>query len=287
VSALETTGSVDALRRRVSDWRRSGQTVALVPTMGNLHRGHGSLIDVAREHADRVVCSIYVNPTQFGPNEDYDRYPRTPDADLDALTRWDADLVYAPSNEVVYPFGQEESTWVEVPRLGDDLCGASRPGHFRGVTSVVCRFLNMARPDCAVFGEKDYQQLVIIRRMVADLSMPVDIVAAPTCRDEDGLALSSRNQYLSPDERTRAPLLYRQLQAVRDAIAAGAGDYAAVERRAAAELEEAGFRPDYVAVRDAETLSTPGQRSGPLVVLAAAWLGRARLIDNVRVESPT
>jgi len=279
---VEAVQFVHELRQRVSGWRRGGQTVALVPTMGNLHEGHLSLVDVARERCDRVVCSIYVNPTQFGPNEDYGRYPRTPEADQEALAERDVDLVFLPGDDVVYPSSEEPSTWVEVPGLSDILCGAVRPGHFRGVTSVVCRLLNMAQPDCAVFGEKDYQQLVIIRRMVSDLSMPVDIAGVGICREDDGLAMSSRNQYLSLEERSRAPLLYRELCALRDAIGSGNRDFAALERRASAALDDAGFRTDYVAVRDAETLRAPGDGEDSLIVLGAAWLGGARLIDNVR-----
>jgi len=252
--------------------------------MGNLHRGHLSLVDVARQRCDHTVCTIYVNPTQFGPDEDYDRYPRTLEADLQALGERDVALVFCPGSDVVYPDGEERSTWVEVPGLSDTLCGAARPKHFRGVTSVVCRLLNMVQPHCAVFGEKDYQQLVIIRRMVTDLSMPVEIVGGATQREDDGLAISSRNQYLSEQERSRAGLLYTQLCAVRDAIGTGERDYPVLEKRATAALDDAGFRTDYVAVRATETLRTPGEDADEVVVLGAAWLGRARLIDNVRAS---
>jgi pantoate--beta-alanine ligase len=279
---METVSSIHALRQQVSAWRRDRQTIALVPTMGNLHRGHLSLVDVAGARCDRVVCSIYVNPTQFGPDEDYDQYPRSLEADQQALGERDVALVFCPSNDTVYSYGEERSTWVEVPGLSDTLCGMARPGHFRGVTSVVCRLLNMVQPHYAVFGEKDYQQLVIIRRMVSDLSIPVEIVGGATQREEDGLAISSRNQYLSQEERSRAGLLYTQLCAVLDAISSGERDYSALEKRAFAELDDAGFRTDYVAVRATETLRTPGEDTDELVVLGAAWLGHARLIDNVR-----
>ena len=281
---METIRSVHALRQRVADWRSTGQTVALVPTMGNLHRGHLSLVDVARARCDRVVCTIYVNPTQFGPDEDYARYPRTLAADQQALGEREVALVFCPTGDIVYPFGEQGATWVEVPGLSDTLCGAARPGHFSGVSSVVCRLLNMVQPHCAIFGEKDYQQLIIIRRMVTDLSMPVEIIGAATQRADDGLALSSRNQYLSDEERARASTLYAELGAVREAIGSGERDYAALEKRAVTHLEAAGFRPDYVSVRDAETLESPGEGNQNLVVLGAAWLGRARLIDNVRVS---
>ena len=274
--------SLNALRERVSAWRRDGQAVALVPTMGNLHRGHLGLIDIARSHCDRVVCSIYVNPTQFGPGEDYDQYPRTLEADQEALDRHDVELLFLPSDDFVYPYGEEQATWVEVPGLSDTLCGAARPGHFRGVASVVCRLLNMVQPDCAVFGEKDYQQLVIIRRMVTDLSIPVEIVGGPTGRESDGLAMSSRNRYLSEEERSRAGLLFRELCSVRNAIGADEHDFGELERYAATALDDAGFRTDYVAVRDADTLQPPGEDADSLIVLGAARLGRARLIDNVR-----
>ncbi len=280
---METVRSIHALQERVSHWRRHGQTVALVPTMGNLHRGHLSLVDVARARCDRTVCSIYVNPTQFGPDEDYDQYPRTLEADQAALGKRDVALVFHPDSDIVYPFGEELSTWVEVPGLSDTLCGSARPGHFRGVASIVCRLLNMVQPHCAVFGEKDYQQLVIIRRMVTDLSIPVEIIGGPTQREDDGLAMSSRNRYLSEEERSRAGLLYTQLSAVRDTIDSGERDYRALEKRATAALDGAGFRTDYVAVRDAGTLRPPGEDADDLVVLGAAWLGRARLIDNVRM----
>lgn len=284
-ASLETVSSIEAMRQRVSDWRRAGQSVALVPTMGNLHRGHLSLVEIAQRRCDVTVSSIYVNPTQFGPDEDYDRYPRTLEADLEALAEYDVPLVFHPDTDTVYPHGQDRSTWVEVPGLSDTLCGRVRPGHFRGVASVVCRLFNMVQPDCAVFGEKDYQQLVIIQRMVTDLSIPVKIIAGPTQREDDGLAVSSRNQYLSARERSRAALLYRELCAVCDAIDSGERDYVALEENASANLDRGGFRTDYVAVRTAATLDTPGEEADDLVVLGAAWLGRARLIDNVRARA--
>jgi pantoate--beta-alanine ligase len=279
---MELTTSVSALRLHVGEWRREGLRIALVPTMGNLHEGHISLVRRARELADRVVVSVFVNPLQFGPDEDLDHYPRTLDADCDSLRREGADSVFAPPVKAVYPQGIEASTVIEPPpALAGILCGLARPGHFRGVATVVAKLLHMVEPDLALFGEKDYQQLLVIRRMTADLLMPVEILGVETVREADGLALSSRNQYLSEDERQRAPVLYRSLKSMTDALAAGESDIPALEAKALRSLEQAGFRPDYVSVRDARSLGPPGK--GPLRVLAAAWLGQARLIDNLSV----
>lgn len=261
--------------------RRAGASVAFVPTMGNLHAGHAALVDRARETADFVIVSVFVNPTQFTPGEDYERYPRTLEPDLELAGAHEADAVFAPTPAEIYPGGTEGATTVEVPGLSDILCGASRPGHFRGVESVVARLFNLVEPEYAMFGEKDYQQLLVIRRMTAELLFPIEIVGVPTVREDDGLALSSRNQYLAPEERKRAAALYGALAAAAKALAAGA-EPAAVEAEGAAALVAAGFRTDYFAVRDAAMLGPPaaGRR---LVVLAAAWLGDTRLIDNIQV----
>ena len=272
------------LREQLADWRQSGEHIALVPTMGSLHDGHLALVEAAREHAERVVATVFVNPTQFGEGEDFEEYPRSLELDKRKLKRAKADLLFAPDTETVYPFGAEFGTRVSVPVLADQLCGAARPGHFDGVTSVVTRLFNIVLPDVAVFGQKDYQQLLIIRRMVADLSLPIEIVAAPTVREDDGLAMSSRNQYLNDDERVKAPQLYAVLQDVAHALETGSQDYAALEEQAMQSLRQAGFEPEYVSIRRAESLETPDRDTDELVVLAAAKLGGARLIDNVLVH---
>lgn len=252
--------------------------------MGNLHAGHLQLVERARGSARRVVVSIYVNPMQFGENEDLAGYPRTLEQDRAALEGRGVDLLFTPADGEVYPLGHWASTRVEVPGLSDILCGAHRPGHFIGVATVVCKLFNMVRPDVAVFGEKDYQQLLVIRRMTADLCLALDIVSVATVREADGLAMSSRNAYLSVQERRRVPLLYRVLCQARERIRGGERDYGAVEADARRALREAEFHPDYVSVRRAADLEVPGAEDRHLVVLAAAALGKARLIDNILVE---
>jgi pantoate--beta-alanine ligase len=283
---VKTVRTVRELRDTLGRWRNAGERIALVPTMGNLHDGHMSLVELAREHGERVAVSVFVNPTQFEPGADFDAYPRTPEQDERQLAAAGVDLLFAPAVDVMYPFGIENATRVRVPGLSDELCGAFRPGHFEGVTSVVLRLFTLVQPDVAVFGEKDYQQQVLIRRMVDDLHLTVKIVTAPTLREPDGLAYSSRNQYLTPDERRIAPGLHDVLAGVARELASGARDFAALEGRAMADLASKGFRPDYVAVRRAADLAVPGPGEGELVVLAAAWLGKARLIDNLRVRLP-
>jgi pantoate--beta-alanine ligase len=270
------------LRDLLSERRREGERIAFVPTMGNLHAGHGSLVSRARELADRVIVSVFVNPLQFGPNEDYVAYPRTPDEDRALLTSLHVDVLFTPGVEDMYPRGQESTARVHVPDLEDILCGAFRPGHFMGVATVVTKLLNLVQPDVALFGEKDYQQLMIIRRAAADLCMPMEIVGVPTTREADGLAMSSRNRYLTPEQRKLAPTIFAELERARRALESGDTDCAAIEAAGAAALERAGFKPDYFAVRDAATLGAPGEATSELVVLTAARIGRARLIDNVR-----
>lgn len=262
--------------------QRAGAGVALVPTMGNLHAGHAALIEAARVHADRVLVSVFVNPTQFAPDEDYAGYPRTPESDLELAAAAGADAVFAPAPEEIYPHGTEAAVAVEVPALAGVLEGVSRPGHFRGVASVLARLFHLAAPACTVFGEKDYQQLLVIRRMVRELFFPIEIISVPTVREADGLALSSRNRYLTAGERRRAPRLYRALTAAAETLREGA-PAAEVERAGVAELNAAGFRNDYFSVRDAATLGAPAADRAR-TVLAAAWLGKARLIDNMRVD---
>jgi pantoate--beta-alanine ligase len=278
---MQTVQDVPALRAAIRGWRTQGQTVGFVPTMGNLHAGHQSLIRLARARTEKVVASVFVNPTQFGPNEDYDRYPRTLVQDQAALAEQDCDLLFAPDVATMYPFGPEHSVSVRVPRITDTLEGAHRPGHFDGMATVVCKLFNLVQPDVAVFGQKDFQQLKVVERMVRDLGLPVKVVAAPILRADDGLALSSRNQYLSAEERARAPLIHGTLQKMRELLAQG-HPWQAIEQTAAARLARAGFVPDYVAIRRAEDLAEPaeGEHAG-LVALVAARLGNTRLIDNL------
>ncbi|NVZ09582.1 pantoate--beta-alanine ligase [Allochromatium humboldtianum] len=271
---------VAELRAQVRAWRAAGERIAFVPTMGNLHAGHLSLVREGRARADRVVASIFVNPLQFGPGEDLDAYPRTLEADRRQLGETGCDLLFTPSVREIYPRGQDTHTRVEVPGISDILCGASRPGHFVGVATVVCKLLNMVQPDVALFGEKDFQQLLVIRRLVEDLALPVEVVGVPTARESDGLAMSSRNGYLTPEERVLAPALYRVLNATAKAVRAGEP----IERAEQAGLEvlaAAGLCPDYLTVRRTEDLAPAGPEDRALVILAAAYLGRARLIDNV------
>ena len=277
-------GALAELRDRRAAFGAAGERVAFVPTMGNLHDGHLELVRRGRALAPRVVVSIFVNPLQFGPGEDLASYPRTLARDSELLAAAGADLLFAPSAETMYPRPPAEQTRVEVPGLSDILCGASRPGHFVGVSTVVCKLFNMVRPDLALFGEKDFQQLAVIRRMVDDLCIPVEVVGVLTVREPDGLAMSSRNGYLTAEERERAPALHRALQALTQAVEAGGSDLAALERAAAARIDAAGLRTDYVSVRRVRDLALPCDADEDLVVLAAAYLGRARLIDNLRVE---
>lgn len=280
---MDLVDQMAELRRRVRGWRREGGRVAFVPTMGNLHRGHLTLVREARTLADITVVSIFVNPLQFGPEEDFPAYPRTLERDRELLAAEGADLLFAPTAEAVYPRGQAEQTRVEVPGLSDILCGVSRPGHFTGVATVVCKLFNMVQPDVAVFGEKDFQQLLVIRRMTDDLSLPVELRGVETVREPDGLALSSRNGYLTAAERARAPALYKTLCRARDQLEQGrASD--AVEAEGRRELASARLAPDYFSVRRAEDLAAPAPADRDLVVLAAAYLGRARLIDNLRAR---
>ncbi|MGE0115048.1 MAG: pantoate--beta-alanine ligase [Steroidobacteraceae bacterium] len=282
-SSIESIARPVAILERVHAWRRQGLRVALVPTMGNLHKGHATLVARARDHADRVVVSIFVNPLQFGPNEDFAAYPRTPDEDRALLAEYHADLLFAPEVSDMYPQTTQQHTIVQVPELSDILCGVVRPGHFIGVATVVAKLFNIVQPDVALFGEKDYQQLAIIKRMAIDLCMPLQVIGVPTVRDSDGLAMSSRNRYLSAEQRRLAPHIYAILSAVEQQLLQGERDFPALEQAAAEQLKQAGFAPDYVSIRDAYTLQLPHAQSRRLVVLTAARLGRARLIDNVQV----
>ncbi len=278
-----TVDSRNALRDQVAQWRLAGETLAFVPTMGNLHDGHLTLLAKAKEVADRVVASIFVNPLQFGPFEDYDQYPRTPDSDERMLLDMGVDLLFAPRAKEMYPLGREMSTKIEVPGISDILCGMQRPGHFVGVATVVAKLFNLVQPDYAIFGEKDFQQLAVIRHMTLDLCMPVKVIGAPTHREEDGLAMSSRNQYLTESERALAPQLFATIEDVAREIREGRRDFEDLCEWALARLAQAGFRPHYLEVRDVSDLRKADAQSTELVVLVAAQLGRARLIDNVRV----
>lgn len=282
-ASLRVVDEIAALRQQVRAWRAAGQRIAFVPTMGNLHAGHLTLVRAARADGVRVVVSIFVNPLQFGPREDLATYPRTPEQDREQLAAAGVDILFVPSAAAIYPRGLGEQTRIEVPGLSDILCGASRPGHFVGVATVVCKLFNIVQPDLAYFGEKDFQQLLVIGRMTEDLSLPIEIVGVPTVRESDGLALSSRNGYLTPSERALAPALYHALQRAGEALREGLG-VAEVERFGRAGLEAAGLRPDYFAVRRATDLARPEQADLDLVVLAAAFLGSTRLIDNLRVR---
>jgi len=272
------------LRQQIRRLRMEGKRIALVPTMGNLHDGHMTLVDEAKTHADVVVVSIFVNPMQFDRADDLARYPRTLQEDCEKLKKRGADIVFAPTPDEVYPQGMTEQTFVEVPGLSSMLEGASRPGHFRGVSTVVSKLFNLVQPDVACFGEKDYQQLALIRKMVADMGYDIDIIGVPTVRAKDGLALSSRNGYLTSDQRKIAPGLSKVMNAMAEKLRAGERDLDALIAAAREELSEKGFRPDDLQIRDADTLLALSPASKRAVILMAAWLGQARLIDNQTVE---
>ncbi len=275
--------SKQELDEQLAEWRRNGDHIALVPTMGNIHAGHASLVDLAREHAERVVVSIFVNPKQFGEDEDFEDYPRTLEKDTRRLKKPAADIIFAPTVETMYPFGLEDATTVSVPRITENFCGASRPGHFDGVTTVVLRLFALVQPDVAIFGQKDFQQQLVIRHMALDLNLPVAIITGETVREDDGLAMSSRNQYLTDEERAIAPTLHEVLSKVGMDLQSGRRDFEALEAESSTMLTEAGFVVDYFAIRRAQNLEVPNRDCDELVVLAAVNLGAARLIDNTVV----
>ena len=281
---MNTVKTVRELRAAVARARREGKQIGLVPTMGNLHSGHAALVTTAAQQADFVVASIFVNPLQFGANEDLDTYPRTLAADQEKLLQAGCHLLFAPTVEEMYPHGMASLTRVTAAQLSNELCGSRRPGHFDGVTTVVSKLFNMVQPDLAIFGQKDYQQLAVIRAMVHDLNMPVQIIGEPTVRADDGLALSSRNGYLSQEQRAIAPELYRHLKEMSKAINAGERDFAELTARHRAQIEEAGFRTDYLEIRHGQTLLPAQATDRDLVVLVAAFLGTTRLIDNVHLN---
>jgi len=284
IQKAETRGD---LRTRVSEWKRAGQSVALVPTMGNLHPGHLALVRAARVHAERVIASIYVNPTQFGEGEDFDRYPRTLESDLEQLDSQGCDLAFVPDSDQLYPFGIDRAVLLSAsPDLAQRLEGRFRPGHFDGVVSVVSRLFAVVAPDVAVFGEKDYQQLLIIRRMAEDLGFDIEIVGMKTVRAESGLALSSRNAYLDPEQLTAAGMLNQALEQTARRAQSREDDLGVIEADACAELEQAGLRVEYVVIRRAQDLARPGPDDRELRVLAATWSGQTRLIDNFPLHLP-
>lgn len=277
------TGPVE-LRARLAAWRRAGLQVGFVPTMGNLHAGHLELVRAAAARTDRVVVSIFVNPLQFGPSEDFAAYPRTLEQDLAELAGEACDLVFTPDEETIYPGGRQGTTRIDVPGLSDILCGISRPGHFSGVATVVAKLFNLVQPELAAFGEKDRQQLIVIRRMVSDLAFPIEILGVPTRREPDGLAMSSRNRYLDARERQVAPALYAALQTAADALRAGNRDFAALRQAGMDAIRTAGLAPEYFEILRQDALAPPQPGDRHLVVLTAARLGKARLIDNVALD---
>ncbi len=281
---MNTVKTVRELRAAVARARSEGKQIGLVPTMGNLHSGHAALVTKAAQQVDFVVASIFVNPLQFGANEDLDTYPRTLAADQETLLQAGCHLLFAPTVEEIYPHGMTGLTRVSAAQLSNELCGSRRPGHFDGVTTVVSKLFNMVQPDLAIFGQKDYQQLAVIRAMVHDLNMPIQIIGEPTVRAEDGLALSSRNGYLTEEQRALAPTLYRQLNEMVQAIKAGERNYSALVSQHVARIEAAGFRPDYLEIRHALTLQPAQADDRDLVILVAAYLGTTRLIDNVHLN---
>ncbi|WP_103311352.1 MULTISPECIES: pantoate--beta-alanine ligase [unclassified Pseudomonas] len=284
---MNTVKTVRELRAAVARARGEGKRIAFVPTMGNLHSGHVALVTKAAQRADFVVASIFVNPLQFGAGEDLDKYPRTLAADQEKLLQAGCHLLFAPSVEEMYPDGMAGQTRVSVPQLSEGLCGASRPGHFEGVATVVSKLFNMVQPDLAVFGQKDFQQLAVIRALVHDLNMPIQIIGEPTVRAEDGLALSSRNGFLSPEQRAVAPVVYRVLSQIAESIKQGQRDFPALIGEQLKQLEAAGLRPDYLEIRHAKTLRPALSEDRDLVILVAAFLGTTRLIDNLHLDLDT
>lgn len=280
---MQTLTSIQALRETLSQLRTSGQRIALVPTMGNLHAGHIHIVEQARQHADVVVCTIFVNPMQFGQNEDLDAYPRTLEQDQAKLEAAQCDFLFTPSVAQMYPLGLSQHTVVSVPGLSSNYCGASRPGHFDGVATVVSKLFNMVQPHTALFGLKDYQQFRVIQKMVADLCQPIDIIGVPTQREPSGLALSSRNGYLAPEQKTNAVALIETLRWASEALLQGAS-IDDVETKAKQRLVAAAFKPDYFSVCAADSLEAPSPQAKALVILAAAWMGKTRLIDNIRFD---
>ena len=281
---MQCVSDIAVLRQTLRGWREQGERIALVPTMGNLHTGHLRLAEIAKTLSSKVVVSIFVNPMQFDREDDLRAYPRTLENDKQKLRDLDMHLLFTPEITDIYPSGTQNSSHVEVPRLSDILCGASRPGHFRGVATVVAKLFNLVQPDVAVFGEKDFQQLMLVRRLVYDLNFPVEIVGVATVRERDGLAMSSRNRYLDAQQRLKAPFLYETLQALAQAIREGNRDFKGLAAHAKKSLKTHGLMPDYLSVMRQSDLAAAELGDRELVILAAAWLGKARLIDNLTIS---
>ncbi|MEZ8482241.1 pantoate--beta-alanine ligase [Vibrio splendidus] len=277
---MQTFAEIAALREQIKQFKRDGRTVAFVPTMGNLHEGHLTLVKKARELADIVVVSIFVNPMQFDRTDDLNNYPRTLEADLSKLTAEGVELVFTPTPEVMYPDGLDKQTFVEVPGISHMLEGASRPGHFRGVSTIVAKLFNIVQPNFACFGEKDFQQLAVIRQMTTDLALDIEVVGVAAVREMDGLAMSSRNSNLTIDERQRAPVLARTMRWISSAIRGGRDDYASVIEDATDQLRAADLQPDEIFICDAKTLQAITSETTQAVILMSAFLGKTRLIDN-------
>lgn len=283
---MDTVENIKELREQVKAWRMQGLSIAFVPTMGNLHDGHLALVKAAHRYADKVIVSIFVNPMQFGLSEDIDNYPKTLAQDKASLIKVNTDLLFTPTADIIYPKGFGDNSYVEVPNISTLYCGASRPGHFRGVATVVCKLFNLVQPDVACFGSKDYQQLQVIQTMVEDLSMPVDIIPVEIIREKSGLAMSSRNGYLTPEELLIAPALYQTLQWLSEQLRAShqPRDYASLLMQASKKIELAGLKTDYINLCHAQTLAPVMPNDKNIVILAAAYLGKARLIDNLPVS---
>ncbi|WP_022944273.1 pantoate--beta-alanine ligase [Pseudoalteromonas ruthenica] len=281
---MQTTSEIRSLRSQIKSWRQAGLSIAFVPTMGNLHEGHYSLVDKAKTLADKVVVSIFVNPMQFGANEDLDAYPRTLKADQQGLSERSADYLFTPTVQTIYPNGLESQSYVDVPGVSLGYCGGARPGHFRGVATVVTKLFNLVQPDFACFGEKDFQQLQVIKTMVRDLSMPIEVIGVPTQRDVNGLALSSRNNYLNEAQKQQASTLFTTLQWVKEQIQAGNNDFADLEHQAIARIEQQGLRIDYFNVAERNRLTAATAKDSELVLLVAAYLDKVRLIDNLTLD---
>ncbi|NAW67446.1 pantoate--beta-alanine ligase [Photobacterium halotolerans] len=281
---MQTFADISPVREQVRAWRREGRRIAFVPTMGNLHQGHLTLVRKAREQADIIIVSIFVNPMQFDKADDLNNYPRTLEEDLAKLNGEGVELVFTPTPDIIYPNGMDRQTFVEVPGLSHMLEGALRPSHFRGVATIVTKLFNIVQPDVACFGEKDYQQLALIRQMVNDLAMPIEIIGVPTVREMDGLAMSSRNGYLTVDERQRAPVLAKTMRWISSQIRGGRRDFDEVVLDANDQLRAAGLEPDEIYIRDARTLQVVGEETTQAVILMSAFLGKARLIDNQVIE---
>lgn len=281
---MQSITEIKSLRSQIKAWRQAGLSIALVPTMGNLHLGHFSLVEKAKMMADKVVVSIFVNPMQFGANEDLDNYPRTLDEDKRGLADLETDIVFTPSVETIYPNGLAAQSFVDVPDISLGYCGGSRPGHFRGVATVVTKLFNLVQPDYACFGEKDFQQLQVIKTMARDLSIPVEVIGVSTMHEVSGLAMSSRNGYLSNEQKNSATVLFKMLNNCAEQLKSGNTDFATLEETAKQSLQQAGLKPDYFSIAQRDTLKAATLDDNKFVILAAAYLGSVRLIDNLQVE---